>query len=74
MIDIMLPRRPSLAGLFLLSFCLALAVALYPRQGHARDDGHWAERVGPDVAEWMGSLMQPDTVKKRQPVLLLWRG
>ena len=38
-------------------------IALCPRPSHARDDGHWAERVGPEVAEWMGSLMQPDTVK-----------
>jgi len=41
----------------------ALAMTLCVSAGYARDDGHWAERVGPEVAEWMGSLMQPDTVK-----------
>ena len=47
----------------LLWFSLAVVVALGVRGSYARDDGHWAERVGPEVAEWMGSLMQPDTVK-----------
>jgi len=67
MIDIMLRRRPSLAGVLLFSSCLTLVIALCPRPSHARDDGHWAERVGPQIAEWMGSLMQPDTVKSGSP-------
>ena len=69
----LLENRPWLARV-LFSFTLTVVMALCVRGSYARDDGHWAERVGPDVAEWMGSLMQPDTVKKRQPVLLLWRG
>jgi hypothetical protein len=47
----------------LLWFSLAVVMALGVRGSYARDDGHWAERVGPEVAAWMGSLMQPDTVK-----------
>ena len=53
--------------MLLFSSCLTLVIALCPRPSHARDDGHWAERVGPQIAEWMGSLMQPDTVKSGSP-------
>jgi hypothetical protein len=59
----MLQKRPLFAGLLLFSFCVALVMTLCVRGSYARDDGHWAERVGPQIAEWMGSLMQPDTVK-----------
>jgi hypothetical protein len=58
----LLETRPWLAWV-LFSFTLAVVTALCVRGSYARDDGHWAERVGPEVAEWMGSLMQPDTVK-----------
>ena len=67
MIDTMLRRRPSLIGVLLFLCCLTLVIALCPRPSHARDDGHWAERVGPQIAERMGSLMQPDTVKSGSP-------
>lgn len=46
----------------LFSFCLALVMTLGARSTYARDDGYWVEGVGPQIAEWMGSLMQPDTV------------
>jgi hypothetical protein len=62
MISIMSQRRPSLACVLLFSSCVALVTTLCGRATYARDDGHWAERVGPEVAHWMGSLMQPDTV------------
>jgi hypothetical protein len=55
-------RRPWLTWM-LFWFCLAVFMALGVRGSYARDDGHWAERVGKDIAEWMASLMQPDTVK-----------
>jgi len=59
----MLRRRLLLAWVFLFSFCLVLLMTLCVPGSYARDDGHWAERVGPQIAEWMGGLMQPDTVK-----------
>ena len=59
----MLQRGPSLGWVLLFSFCSILVMALWLRSSYARDDGHWPERVGPQIAEWMGSLMQPDAVK-----------
>jgi hypothetical protein len=59
----MFERRPLLACVLLFSFCLAPVTTLCVRASYARDDGHWADRLGQEVAEWMGSLMQPDTVK-----------
>jgi len=56
-------RRPSPVWVFLFLWCAALVMTLCARSSYARDDGHWAERVGPQIAEWMASLLQPDTVK-----------
>jgi hypothetical protein len=63
MIAIMLRRRLLLAWVSLFSFCFVLLMTLRVPGSYARDDGHWAERVGPQITEWMGGLMQPDTVK-----------
>jgi hypothetical protein len=62
----MFERRPSLILVLSFSLSVALLITVCVRASYARDDGHWAERVGPEVAEWMGSLMQPDTVKNGQ--------
>jgi hypothetical protein len=56
-------RRLSQIWVFLFLCCAALVMTLCARSSFARDDGHWVERVGPQIAEWMASLRQPDTVK-----------
>ena len=43
---------------------IVIALLVFSGGAQARDDGHWEERVGVEIAKWMGALVQPDTMWK----------
>jgi hypothetical protein len=54
--------REVLGAVAVVGALILIALLVFSDRALARDDGHWEERVGVEIAKWMGALMQLDTM------------